>query len=227
MIELKEGYSVKVTPLDNTIYKTMAPITGKVFELNSNKSEMIVVGYQGDVLKSHLITLNNNKFLVKKTRIPKQVTERIELYTRANFYRLPLKDIAFSKNTYREVFTKSFDVVTITNVKKFRKDLLRYRYYDFTDPYNHAVKTIRVMVENGELTSEGLLDFKNDNINVAKLIHSEIKNGIEKKVYVISHKGEFIYTTLKKEELYWNLNKLLVNKEKVNINDLELFTNKI
>lgn len=227
MIILSVGNSVKVTPLDTTIFKSKEPIIGKVLKINHFKTEMIVVGYQGGKLEGRLIKLNQKNFNIEKTRIPKQLSERIEIYTKINFVRLPIKDIALSNNIYRKVETKSFDDVTVFNVKEFGPDTLVYRYYEYPNPYKPVLKAVRVKLENGEVVSEGERNFKNFNLTVAKQIHEELKLGKEDKVYVIANKGEFIYSTDNKEDLYWDLYKLLLNKDMINILDLEIFTNKI
>ena len=89
------------------------------------------------------------------------------------------------------------------------------------------LKALRIKLENGEVVSEGDSNFKNFNLNLAKQVHKELKSGEEKKVYVITHKGEIVYSTDNKEDLYWDLYKLLLNKDTTNILDLEIFTNKI
>lgn len=227
MLIVSVGNSVKVTPLDTTIFKSKEPIIGKVLKINHFKTEMIVVGYQGATLKGRLIRLNEKKFNIEKTRIPKQLGDKIELYTKINFVRLPIKDIALSNNVYRKVETKSFDEVTVFNVKAFGPDTLVYRYYNLTNPYKPVLKAVRVKLENGEVVSEGELNFKNFNLNVAKQIHEELKLGKEDKVYVIANKGEIFYSTDNKEDLYWDLYRFLLNKDMINILDLEIFTNKI
>mgnify|MGYP003448737337 CR=1 FL=1 len=62
MIILSVGNSVKVTPLDTTIFNSKEPIIGKVLKINHFKTEMIVVGYQGGRLEGRLIKLNEKKF---------------------------------------------------------------------------------------------------------------------------------------------------------------------
>lgn len=227
MIILSVGNSVKVTPLDTTIFNSKEPIIGKVLKINHFKTEMIVVGYQGGRLEGRLIKLNEKKFNIEKTRIPKQLGDKIELYTKINFVRLPIKDIALSKAKYRKVETKSFGEVTVFNVKAFGPDNLVYRYYEYPNQYKPVLKALRIKLENGEVVSEGESNFKNFNLNLAKQVHKELKSGEEKKVYVITHKGEIVYSTDNKEDLYWDLYKLLLNKDMTNILDLEIFTNKI
>ena len=65
MIIISVGNSVKVTPLDTTIFNSKEPIIGKVLKINHFKTEMIVVGYQGGRLEGRLIKLNEKKFNIE------------------------------------------------------------------------------------------------------------------------------------------------------------------
>lgn len=227
MLELKIGNSVKVTPLDTTVFEYTEPIIGKVYLVNSIKKEMILIGFQYDNLVGWTIPLTSDVFSIEETVIPTEISEEIDEYTKETFYKIPIKDIALSKHTYRDVLTDSFGEVTVTNLKENKFNNLAYTFYEFKKTNRPYLHTLRVTVKGGDLVSEGIGEFKNDHLELAKRVHDELKLGQDQKVYIIVLRGVKIYSTNNEDDANWFVYTLLARDFVSILSELEIFTNKI
>lgn len=227
MLDLKVGDSVKVLPLDTTVFEYTEPIIGKVYLVNSIKKEMILIGNQYDRLVGWTIPLTSDVFSIETTVIPAELSEDIDKYTKESFYKIPIKDIALSKYVYREVLTDSFGDVTVTDLKENKFNNLMYTFYEFKKTNRPYLHTLRVTVNGGDLVSEGIGEFKNDNLELAKRVHDELKVGQDLKVYIIVLRGVKIYSTNVEDDAKWFIYNLLTKDFVPDLSELEIFKNKI
>jgi hypothetical protein len=227
MLDLKVGDSVKVTPLDTTVFEYVESIIGKVFMVNSIKQEMIVIGYQYDMLVGWSIPLTSKGFIIESIELSKQESDVIDKYTSENFYQLPIKDIAESKHIYREILTKNFGRVTVCNTRVNKYNNLIYKCYECKNMKLPESRTLYVNVIDGELISEGAGEYKDINLDLAKKIHAELKVGKEQKIYKIAMNGLMIHTTNTKADAKWFVYTLLANDFVPDLSEIEIFSNKI
>lgn len=226
MLDLKVGDSVKVLPLDTKVFEYLEPIIGKVFMVNRIKKEMILIGYQYDRLVGWSIPLTSKGFSIESIEIPKELSDAIDHYTSETFYKVPIKDIELSKHVYREVLTKSYDSVTVSDLKVNKFNNLMYTFYEFNKTNRPYLHTLRVTVTGGDLVSEGIGEFKNDNLELAKRVHDELTVGLDQKVYIIVLRGVKIYTTNTEDDAKWFVYNLLTKDFVPDLSELEIFTNK-
>lgn len=227
MLSLKVGDSLKVLPLDTTVFEYMEPIIGKVFMVNRLKQEMILIGYQYDMLVGWSIPLTSKGFSIDYIELSKQESDVIDNYTSENFYQLPIKDIAESKHIYREVLTKNFGRVTVCNTRVNPYNNLMYKCYECKNMKLPESRTLFVNVIDGELISEGAGEYKDINLDLAKKIHAELKVGKEQKIYKIAMKGLMINTTNTKSDAKWFVYTMLANDFVPDLSEIEIFSNKI